>query len=141
MALQVDSQLTYRYYCVDTSRYWFGKVHSAQQGYFTGHVTPAFWDTLVTQLARARYEQRDTGYHDPDFYGAIGRIPAELIVHAGSRRFRFHGTLPPHLWEVQTWLRTSPQVVQLRPSPDTLAFATRYQDDHFVEPPPFPELN
>lgn len=139
-AIRVDSHLTYQYYGQDTLE-WYGRTRAPLQGYYTGRVTQAFWDTLVAKIERARLAEDAPLY--PDWRESYdGGLDVEWVLSAPKGQVRLRGQrgrASAAVSELEAWLSASYQQAKLHPSPDSLLFETSCQ--YWSEPPPFPKLN
>jgi len=124
IAISIDSSLTYKYY---------GGSFSDKQGYYTGKVTQAFWDSLNIKLEQIKFKRLDTNFTVP-----MDAPETELKIHFNSQTRHIQTGLfglPASIANVFRWLINSYHQVKLYPSKDKLQFETEAQRE-----PPKPSI-
>lgn len=121
-AISIDSSLQYQYY---GGKLLPGKWRPTLQGYYTGKISKAFWDTLNVKLEKINYQKLDTVY--PEISDAR---QFEIIIHYRHKVKHIHpqsGCWPDSVQNVFNWLADSYKQIKLKPSKDSLQFETVIQ--------------
>lgn len=105
LILEADSLLNYKYY---------GEVHAERQGYFTGKMPRALWDSITTKLEQVNHKSLDTLYSNTQ-----DDLATETIIWYNNTKKHIvaqSASLPRNVGEVWEWLMYTYRKVDLTPS-------------------------
>jgi hypothetical protein len=116
IAIQIDSTLTFNYY---------GGYNAKLKDYYSGKISPAFWDTLNLKLKAINFKKLDT----TQYLGMDGQM-AEVIFYWNNQKR--HITSPidegdDSVSRALSWIANSYQHIELHKLRDTIKFGTTYQ--------------
>jgi len=123
--ISIDSSLNYNYH---------GKYGNIKKGYFTGKVSPDFWDTLNQKFEQVHYKKIKPII---DSMNVVDVNYFELIIHWKNQKLRIIRVRPREtdsLMNVIFWLDSSYTQIKLRQARSPFKFETTYQD------PPHPQI-
>jgi hypothetical protein len=125
--ISIDSSLTYQY---------FGELGTTKQGYFSGKIKPAFWDTLNQKFSLTNYKK----FHVNDSMQVADLNYFELIIHwkgGKNRILKMENNTSKHdsLLNVIMWIDNSYRGVQLHKVKYPFVFETTFHQE-----PPKPKL-
>ena len=111
LSLEVDSSLTYKFY---------GGKYCEKPGYYTGRISPEFWDSLNMEFERIHFKALDSSYEH-----SVDDLSTRTIITYGNARKVINAqsaSLPDSVRRVLDWLMNSYKKVALTPTLDTLDY-------------------
>lgn len=121
-ALSIDSSLKLTYFGGPLGP---GRWRKTIQGYYQGHVSREFWDTLNMKLEHIKYKKLDTVCNR-----AVDTQDIEIIIHynKGTKHIKFtEASFPDSVETVFYWIDSSYRHVVLRHIKDPIKFETVIQ--------------
>lgn len=125
-SIDIDSTLAFRYH---------GVKYVDKEGFYTGVVPNAFWDSLNFKLERINYKNLDTAYDN-----SVDDLSTEIIIYYNGNIKRIYGqfvSLPDSVMTVYNWLIHSILTFELKQTQDSLTFPTKIEK--LLPPPAIPE--
>lgn len=114
VTIGIDETLDYKY---------FGNYENINQGYFTGEISPEFWDTLTNKLQAIKFKTAkatiDPGTESEEYY--------ELIIYWSNKKrrlLRVWSKEPDPVFSICELIDTSYKRVKLHQTNDVLKFGT-----------------
>jgi hypothetical protein len=124
LAIGIDSTLTFNYY---------GGRNVKLNGFYSGNISKATWDTLNRKLDAIHYKGPIDGE------GPIDDQEVELIIHYHNKSIHINTTssnLPDSTRKVIEWLKSLRDSIKLIAVKDSIKFGTILQ----YEKPPIPNI-
>lgn len=114
-AVEIDSSLSFKYY---------GGDFAERKGYYLGHISKGYWDTLNVELKKLDVETMDTLYG-----GAVDGLEEELVLNTeGGKRKHIianGGSMPEVMSKFMNKTLEHYKKITLLPVKDTLDFETK----------------
>lgn len=132
-AVEIDSSLSFKYY---------GGEFAGRKGYYLGHISKGYWDTLNVELKKLDVETMDTLYED-----AVDGLEEEFVLNTeGGKKKHIvarGGSMPGVLSKFINNTLQHYKNIELTKVKDTLDFETKIQypvliqhDEARLFPPP-----